>query len=119
MEPHALLLVSIHHQPGEGGGGPALPQGCRAARAQNTVSNFQAWNLVPLLTTYLTLSKVTPLDFCLLIVKTDCVLCAKSLQSCLTLCDPMNHSPPSSSVHGILQARILEWVAMFSSRGSS
>ena len=34
---------------------------------------------------------------------------AKSLQSCPTLCDPMDHSLPSSSVHGILQARILEW----------
>ena len=43
----------------------------------------------------------------------------QSLQSCLTLCDPMYHSPPGSSVHGILQARILEWVAMASSRGSS
>ena len=44
---------------------------------------------------------------------------AKSLQSCLTLCDPMDYSLPGSSVHGILQARILEWVAMPSSRGSS
>ena len=44
---------------------------------------------------------------------------AKSLQLCPTLCDPMNYSPPGSSVHGILQARILEWVAMPSSRGSS
>ena len=40
-------------------------------------------------------------------------------QSCPTLCDPVNCSPPRSSVHGILQARILEWVAMPSSRGSS
>ena len=40
-------------------------------------------------------------------------------QLCLTLCDPMDCSPPSSSVHGILQARILEWVAMPSSTGSS
>jgi len=40
-------------------------------------------------------------------------------QSCLTLCDPMDCSPPGSSVHGILQARILEWVAMPSSTGSS
>ena len=40
----------------------------------------------------------------------------KSLQSCLTLCDPMDHSPPGSSVHAILQARILEWAAMPSSR---
>ena len=38
---------------------------------------------------------------------------------CLTLCDPMNCSPPGFSVRGILQARILEWVAMSSSRGSS
>ena len=45
-------------------------------------------------------------------------MCAKSLQSCLTLCDPMDYSPAGSSVHGILQARILEWVAMPSSRGS-
>ena len=40
-------------------------------------------------------------------------------QSCLTLCDLMDCSPPGSSVHGILQARILEWVAVSSSRGSS
>ena len=44
---------------------------------------------------------------------------AKSLQSCLTLYDSLDCSPPGSSVHGILQARILEWVAMPSSRGSS
>ena len=41
----------------------------------------------------------------------------QSLQSCLTLFDPMDCNPPGSSVHGILQARILEWVAMLSSRG--
>ena len=44
---------------------------------------------------------------------------AKSLQSCLTLCDPMGCSPPGFSVHGILQARILEWVAGLFTRGSS
>ena len=42
-----------------------------------------------------------------------------SHQSCLTLCDPRDCSPPGSSVHGILQARILEWVAISSFRGSS
>ena len=46
-----------------------------------------------------------------------CVL--KSLQSCCTLCDPMNHSPPGSSVHGIQQARILEQVVLSPFRGSS
>ena len=43
---------------------------------------------------------------------------AKSLQSCPTLYDPMDCSPLGFSVHGILQARILAWVAMPSSRGS-
>src|SRR5574337_237010 len=38
---------------------------------------------------------------------------AKSLQSCLTLCDPIDGSPPGSPVPGILQARTLEWVAIF------
>ena len=37
---------------------------------------------------------------------------AKLLQSCLTLCDPIDGSPPGSSVPGILQARTLEWVAI-------
>ena len=45
-------------------------------------------------------------------------VCAKSLQSCPTICDPMDCSPPGSAVHGILQARILDWIAMPSSRGS-
>ena len=40
-------------------------------------------------------------------------------QSCPNLCDPVDYSPPGSSVHGILQARILEWVAISFSRGSS
>ena len=44
---------------------------------------------------------------------------AKWLHSCLILWDPMDGNPPGSSVHGILQARILEWVAMPSLRGSS
>ena len=43
---------------------------------------------------------------------------AKSLQSCLTLCDPIDGSPPGSAVPGILQARPLEWVAIsFSNAG--
>ena len=46
-------------------------------------------------------------------------VCAQSLQLCLTLCDPMDYSLPGSSVHGILQARILEWVVNSSSRGFS
>ena len=50
----------------------------------------------------------------------SCVcVCAKSLQLCLTFCDRMDCSMPGSFVHGILQARILEWVAMPYSRESS
>ena len=44
---------------------------------------------------------------------------AKSLQSCPTLCDPIDSSSPGSTVHVISQARILEWVAISFSRGSS
>ena len=55
---------------------------------------------------------------CMYSIHSMCVR-PESLQSCPTACDPMDCSPPGSSVHGILQARILEWVAMPSSRGSS
>ena len=47
------------------------------------------------------------------------LFCCSVNQSCLTLCDPMECSQPVSSVHGILQARILEWVAVLFSSGSS
>ena len=50
-------------------------------------------------------------EYCLLLP-----LLLQLLQSCLTLCDPIDGSPPSSSVPGILQARILEWVAISFSR---
>ena len=53
-------------------------------------------------------------SFCWLLLIT--CMCA---QSCLTLCNPMDCGPPGSSIHGILQARILEWGAISSSRGSS
>ena len=46
-------------------------------------------------------------------------VCVCMLQSCPTLCDPMDCSPPGSSIHWILQARIVERVAIFSFRGSS
>ena len=46
-------------------------------------------------------------------------ICTKSPQSCPTLCDPMDCSPPGSSVCAILQAKILKWLVLSSSRGSS
>ena len=48
-----------------------------------------------------------------------CSMHAKLLQPYLILCDPMGYSLPGSSVHGVLQARLLEWVAKAISRGSS
>ena len=55
----------------------------------------------------------------LLFIPLDSFVCYLVAQLCLTLWDPMDCSPPDSSIHGILQARILEWVATPSSRGSS
>ena len=64
--------------------------------------------------------KFTHLSALLLVyVRTACVRARPALQSRSTLCDPMDCSPPGSSVCEILQARTLEWVAMSSSRGSS
>ena len=58
--------------------------------------------------------------FSLPVLSTTHVLVPQSfLSQCPTLCDPMHCRPPGTSVHGILQARILQWVAMPSSRGSS
>ena len=48
-----------------------------------------------------------------------CCCCYLVAKSCPTFCDPTDCSPPGSSVHGILQARILEWVAISFSKGSS
>ena len=46
-------------------------------------------------------------------------VCAQLLQTCPTLCDPMDCSPPGSSVHGVLQTRILEWVAILEQEDDS
>ena len=78
------------------------------------ILSFPLWFFFPLKLwekMYLTLFIVT-------IITLLCV-CVLVTQSCPTLCNPMDCRPPGSSVHGILQARILEWVAMPSSRGSS
>ena len=58
------------------------------------------------------------LNYYLIISIIVLVMCVCA-QLCPTLCDPMDCSPPGSSVHGIVQARILEWVAISYSRGSS
>ena len=53
-------------------------------------------------------------------IVTVVMMCVRQkLQLCLAIWDPMDYSPPGSSVHGILQARILEWIAIPFSRRSS
>ena len=56
--------------------------------------------------------RLFPVKFCPISSSAGAAAAAKSLQSCLTLSDPMDCSPPGSSVHGIFQARVLEWVAI-------
>ena len=58
--------------------------------------------------------KKSPLGYCnvQLNLRTTAAAAAKSLQSCLTLCDPIDGSSPGSALPGILQARTLEWVAI-------
>ena len=51
-------------------------------------------------------------DMCTVFAQIAAAAAAKSLQSCPTLCNPIDGSPPGSPVPGILQARILEWVAI-------
>ena len=55
---------------------------------------------------------LTPLTGAIAFVDGTAAAAAKSLQSCPTLCDPIDGSPPGSPVPGILQARTLEWVAI-------
>ena len=58
--------------------------------------------------------------YCAYVLKEDVVkMSCMHAQSLQTLCDPVDCSPPGSSVHGILQARVLEWITMPSSKGSS
>jgi len=59
------------------------------------------------------------LNFSVKVPLTLCFCAVLSCSVCLTLCDPMDSSPPGSSVCGIFQARILEWIAISYSRGSS
>ena len=56
---------------------------------------------------------VTNMETYITICKLDAAAAAKSLQLCLTLCNPIDGSPPGSPAPGILQARTLEWVAIY------
>ena len=78
-----------------------------------TLNHGTTWRLVPW--------ELMPIN-CLPLTDALCVcvcVCVLVTQLCPTLIDPMDHRPPGSSVHGILQARIQEWVAIPFCRGSS
>ena len=64
-------------------------------------------------------TKLRPCCLCLVLLFKQCVCDVLVAQLCPTLCDSVDCRPPGFSVHGILQARILEWVAVPPSRGSS
>ena len=72
------------------------------------------WNI-----NYFLFVSITPSPFDNVFKWHSCVCKCSVTQSCPVLCDPMDCSPPGSSVHGIFQARTLEWVAISYSRGYS
>ena len=96
-----------------GGGGPSLPKG--DGQAGNVAWTFTRWT-EQFLDICFHFGQAKTLDLPSLNDPYDVWMVA---QSCLTLCDPMDCSPPGCSVHAIPQARILEWVAFPFSRVSS
>ena len=95
-----------------------MHSGVKEVRQSNTASEGQRqdlnpsnWDLNSIVFIFLYWS-IVHLQCC---VAAAAAAAAKSLQSCPTLCDPIDSSPPGSAVPGILQARTLEWVAISSS----
>ena len=89
--------------------------------SKSSILQCSAFLIVQLVHPYMTTGKTRSLTrwtfvgkvMSLLFNMLSAAAAAKSLQSCPTLCDPIDGSPPGSSAPGILQARILEWVAIF------
>ena len=78
---------------------------------QRRMTSFKEYNSGPLCITGM-ISPDYQGEVKLLLHNGSAAAAAKSLQSCLTLCDPRDGSPPGSPIPGILQARTLEWVAI-------
>ena len=81
----------------------------RAETLERSLNQWLAWTGTQMYLSLVTVLSSTP----------SCVLPAKFLQSCRTFCDPVDCNPAGFSVHAILQAGMLEWVAISFSRGSS
>ena len=104
-------IPGLGRSPGEGKGYP-LQYSCQENYMDCIVHGVEKeWD-----TTYRLNSSSSKLKTSL---HTAAAAAAKSLQSCPTLCNPIDGSPPGSPIPGILQARTLVWVVMLSSRGSS
>ena len=82
-----------------------------ASRTGSTVPEYFVWSL-SVKTGLLLETRTLGVVHCEGSIKLLAAAAPKSLQSCLTLCDPIDWSPPGSPVPGILQARTLEWVAI-------
>ena len=76
------------------------------------------WLSSPFIQFMITQSIYSPISTCFAWIRLLVCVCVLVTQSCPTLCNPVDCSPPGSSVHGILQARMLEWVAVLLPRGS-
>ena len=89
--------------------------------SENALPMFSSRGLIVFIVSGLTFRYLIHFEFIFVYGVRKCAAAAaKLLQSCLTLCDPIDASLPGSSVPGILQAKILEWVAIsFSSKCSS
>ena len=103
------LIPVSGRSPGEGNGNP-LQYSC----LENPMDG-EAWGAR---VHGVTKSRTWLSDFAFTFMACVRVCVCSVIQLCLTLCDPVHHSPPISSVYGIFQARILEWVAISFSRGS-
>ena len=92
--------------------------GLNGAHAEINIARRNINNLRYVDDTTLMAESEEELKSLLMKVKAAAAAASKSLQSCPTLCDPTDGSPAGSSIHGILQARTLEWVAIsFSNAG--
>ena len=112
------LIAGLETPPGEGYGDPLQYSCLDKPHGQKCLAGYSPWGGKELeMTERLSLSLSFP-HHCLLKVEGTSLHCMLSCLSCLTVCGPVDCSLPGSSVHGILQARILEWV-MPSSRASS
>ena len=89
----------------------------RVKKSRTQLSNWAQGTLCIIFTTFLEIESDFEIKRCLLVQRKKKQVLAAWL--CLTLCDSMDCSPPDSSVHGLFQARILEWVAVLFFRGTS